>query len=167
MTGRAPEAADEILMDDVSMDLLGLAPEAGQQVTLTASESKSSDANVTDRTFTVSGVIKADPALDVGFAIVSEAYLSAHADELVYTYDEDYSPTGAVRMDVTFSNSFSIQEKLDKVIEDAGYSTDETSPDYVASNANWAYVSGSTESRPDHGGSGGRRTAPHHPDRDI
>lgn len=145
--GRAPEAADEILMDDVSMDLLGLAPEAGQQVTLQL-RIKNADANVINRTFTVSGVIKADPALDVGFAIVSEAYLSAHADELVYTYDKDYSPTGAVRMDITFSNSFSIQEKLDKVIEDAGYSTDETSPDYVASNANWAYVSGSTEQDP-------------------
>lgn len=145
--GRAPEAADEILMDDVSMDLLGLAPEAGQQVTLQL-RIKNADVNVINRTFTVSGVIRADPALDVGFAIVSEAYLSAHADELVYTYDKDYSPTGAVRMDITFSNSFSIQEKLDKVIEDAGYSTDETSPDYVASNANWAYVSGSTEQDP-------------------
>lgn len=145
--GRAPEAADEILMDDVSMELMGLAPEAGQQVTLQL-RIKNADVNVINRTFTVSGVIKADPALDVGFAIVSEAYLSAHADELVYTYDKDYSPTGAVRMDITFSNSFSIQEKLDKVIEDAGYSTDETSPDYVASNANWAYVSGSTEQDP-------------------
>ena len=145
--GRAPEAADEILMDDVSMDLLGLSPEAGQQVTLQL-RIKSSDENVTERTFTVSGVIKADPALDVGFAIVSDAYLSAHADELVYTYDEDYSPTGVIRMDVMFSNSFSIQKKLDKVIENAGYSTDESSPDYVASNVNWAYVSGSTESDP-------------------
>ncbi len=145
--GRAPEAADEILMDDVSMELMGLAPEAGQQVTLQL-RIKNADVNVINRTFTVSGVIRADPALDVGFAIVSEVYLSAHADELVYTYDKDYSPTGAVRMDITFSNSFSIQEKLDKVIEDAGYSTDETSPDYVASNANWAYVSGSTEQDP-------------------
>lgn len=145
--GRAPEAADEILMDDVSMDFLGLEPKAGQQVTLKL-KIKSSNQNVTERTFTVSGVIKADPALDVGFAIVSDAYLNAHADELVYTYDKDYSPTGAVRMDVMFSNSFSIQEKLNKVIENAGYSTDETSPDYVASNENWAYVSGSAQADP-------------------
>lgn len=145
--GRAPEAADEILMDDVSMNLLGLSPKAGQQVTLKL-RIKDSDENVTERTFTVSGVIKADPALDVGFAIVSDAYLSAHADELVYTYDKDYSPTGAVRMDVMFSNSFSIQKKLDKVIENAGYSTDETSPDFVSSNENWAYVSGSAETDP-------------------
>ena len=49
--GRAPEAADEILMDDVSMDLLGLAPEAGQQVTLQL-RIKNADANVINRTFT-------------------------------------------------------------------------------------------------------------------
>ena len=145
--GRAPEAADEILMDDMSMELLGMEPKAGQQVTLKL-RVKTTDQEVTERTFTITGVTKADPALDVGFAIVSEAYLDAHADELVYTYDQDYSLTGTIRMDITFANSFSIQEKLDKVIENAGYSTDESSPDYVASNANWAYISGSAESDP-------------------
>ena len=145
--GRAPEAADEILMDEVSMELLGLAPEAGQQVELDL-RVKNNDPEVTKRTFTVSGVIKADPALDVGFAIVSEAYLEKYADELVYTYDKDYSLTGAIRMDITFSSSLGMQEKLEKVIEDAGYSTDESDPDYVANNVNWAYVSGSGDSDP-------------------
>lgn len=145
--GQAPEAADEILMDEVSMELLGLAPEAGQQVELDL-RVKNDDPEVTKRTFTVSGVIKADPALDVGFAIVSEAYLEKYADELVYTYDKDYSLTGAIRMDITFSSSFGMQEKLEKVIEDAGYSTDESDPDYVANNVNWAYVSGSGDSDP-------------------
>lgn len=141
--GKAPETADEILMDEESMRLLGLSPKAGQQVTLKL-RIKSTDAQVINRTFTISGVIKADPALDVGFAIVSDAYRKKYADELTYTYDKDYSLTGAIRMDIMFSNSFSIQEKLNKVIENAGYSTDETSGDYVASNANWAYISDST-----------------------
>lgn len=137
--GKAPEKADEILLDEVSMELLGKEAEAGQQVTLQMQIKPGTE--TIERTFTVSGIIKADPALNVGFAIASEAYLEAHAEELTYTYPEDFSGTGAIRMDVNFFNSFSIQEKLNKVIENGGYSTDETSPDFISSNANWAYVS--------------------------
>lgn len=144
--GKAPEKADEILLDEVSMELLGKDAKAGQQVTLQMQIKPETE--TIERTFTVSGIIKADPALNVGFALASEAYLEAHAEELTYTYPEDFSNAGAIRMDVNFSNSFSIQEKLNKVIENGGYSTDESSPDYISSNANWAYVSDGVDADP-------------------
>ncbi len=100
------------------------------------------------RTFYVSGVLQSDPAFNVGFAIVSDAYLDTYADELTYTYDKDYSRVGAIRMDVNFSNSLGIQKNLDKVIRDCGYSTDETQKDYIESNANWAYISDGAEADP-------------------
>jgi len=103
LDGKAPKKADEILIDETSMELLGLKPQPGQKVTLQL-KVKDSHKEVTERTFTVSGVIKADPAFNVGFALVSPAYLKAHADELTYTYQEDYSNTGAIRMDVNFKN---------------------------------------------------------------
>lgn len=145
--GEIPREPNEILMDEVSMGLLGLEAKAGQEVTLQMQIRQSSE-KITKRTFLVSGVIQADPALNVGFAIVSDAYLDAYADELVYTYDQDYSATGAIRMDVNFANSLGIQKKLDQVIADCGYSTDENQENYIASNANWAYVSDSTGSDP-------------------
>lgn len=137
--GKIPSDPDEILMDEVSMELLGKEAEAGQQVTL--SMEIKPGAEVIERTFTVSGIIKADPALNVGFGIVCDAYRKKHAEELTYTYPEDFANTGSVNMDVNFSNSFSIQKKLEKMIRNAGYSTDESDKDYVQSNANWAYVS--------------------------
>lgn len=137
--GQAPTGADEILMDEMSLQLLGLEAKAGQKVTLQM-RIKSSDTEVRRRTFLVSGVTASDPALNVGFAIVSEAYLDKYADELAYTYDKDASDTGAIRMDVNFSNSIGIQRKLDKMIADCGYSLD--------SNANWAYISDGAESDP-------------------
>ncbi len=140
--GKAPESADEILMDQVSMELLGLEAKAGQQVTL-GLQIKPRDTETVERKFTVSGVIKADPALNVGFGIVSGGYREAHADELTYTYHEDFANTGSVRMDVNFSNSFSIQKKLEKVIANGGYSTDE-----IEANANWAYISDGADSDP-------------------
>lgn len=142
--GREPKAADEILMDEVSLELLGKKPEAGQRITLQMQLRQDSE-EIIERDFLVSGVMKADSAMNTGFVIVSDAYLERYADELVYTYPEDYSSTGSIRMDVSFSNSFHIQEKLNKIIESHGYSTEEGDENYIASNANWAYISDGAE----------------------
>ena len=147
MEGRAPEGADEILMDETSLQLMGKELKAGQQVTLQMQIKQSSSA-LTERTFTVSGVLKADTSMNVGFVIVSDAYLKAYADELAYTYPEDGSPTGAIRMDVNFSNAVGIQKKLDQIILDSGYSITQADTNYIASNANWAYVSDGLEGDP-------------------
>lgn len=138
--GRAPEKADEILLDDTSMKLLGLEPTADQMVTFDM-KIRDIDNQVIKREFHVVGVTKSDSAMNVGFIIVSDAYLEKYQSELSYQTDKTGSLTGAIRMDVSFSNAFSIQKKLDQVIEESGYSLDETNPNYIASNANWAYVS--------------------------
>lgn len=145
--GEAPKKADEILLDETSLKLLGKEPKAGQRVTLQM-QIRQSREKVTDRIFTVSGVTKADSALDVGFAIVSEQYMREHGDELTYTYPEDGSVTGAVRMDVNFSNSIGIQRKLDQVITDSGYSIAEGDSHYIDCNANWTYISDGAEGDP-------------------
>lgn len=145
--GRAPLSANEILVDEMSLKLMGLDPVAGQQITLKM-RIKSYDEMAVDRTFTVSGVTKSDPALNVGFAIMSEEYLQAYANELEYTYDKDYSITGAVRMDITFANSVGIQKNINKVITNAGFSIDINDENYLESNANWAYVSDGGETDP-------------------
>ncbi len=79
--GRAPETADEILLDERSMALLGLEPKAGQQVTLDVLV-HALDPDTVPRRLTVSGVLRAKEAMNVGFAIVSEAYLEEHAGEM-------------------------------------------------------------------------------------
>lgn len=79
--GRVPETAGEILLDERSMALLGLEPKAGQQVTLDVLV-HALDPDTVPRTLTVSGVLRAKEAMNVGFAIVSEAYLEEHAGEI-------------------------------------------------------------------------------------
>lgn len=148
LKGKAPKKADEILLDETSMELLGLKKEPGQKVTLQL-QIRQYDEAITKRTFTVTGITRSDPALNVGFAIVSEAYVEAHADELVYNgIDHRESQTGSIRMDVMFSNSFNIQKKLDQVITESGYSIKETDENYIASNGNWAYVSDEADADP-------------------
>lgn len=145
--GKAPKKADEILLDDMSMQLLGMEPKAGQKVTLDM-QIRNTDEKSVQRTFTVSGVMKADPAMNVGFALVSKAYLKEHAEELTYQYDVTGSMTGAIRMDVNFANSRGIQKKLNQVVTDSGYSVEDGHKDTISTNANWAYLSEGTENDP-------------------
>lgn len=79
---------------------------------------------------------------NVGFGVVSKEYLTRYADELIYSYDKDYSSTGAIRADVKFKNTFDIQGKLEKIIDESGFSNVGDSPNYISSNANWAYLGG-------------------------
>ena len=145
--GKAPKKADEILLDEMSMQLLEMKPKAGQKVTLDM-RIRNTDEKSVQRTFTVSGVMKADPAMNVGFALVSKAYLKAYAEELTYQYNVTGSMTGAIRMDVNFANSRGIQKKLNQVVTYSGYSVEDGRKDSISTNANWAYLSEGTENDP-------------------
>lgn len=141
--GRAPEAPEEVLMDERSMELLGLEAKAGQQVTIRM-RVRTADTQETERTFTVSGVIKAVEGMNVGFLYVSEDYLEKYAKEL-FPMDEN---VGGRNMSVNFASGTEIQKKLDRVITDCGFSTDNRAENFLASNANWAYLSESAASDP-------------------
>lgn len=145
--GRAPEKADEVLADETTLELLGVPEETGQKITLSLQFGQA-DPVTEERTFTVTGILKADPALNVGFVVVSEAYLEAHAEELEALQASQASMTGRIDMDVNFSNSFSLQKKLDRVITESGYSVTEGDKNYLSSNVNWAYVSDGAQSDP-------------------
>ena len=146
--GRAPKEADEALVDETTLELLGLPQKTGQEFTLEIQLGQG-EPKIVERTFTVSGILKANSVLNTGFTVVSEAYLTAHADE-VSAFEKGTGETrvGAIQMDVNFSNSFGIQKKLNQVITESGYSVKESSPDYLASNVNWAYISDGAESDP-------------------
>ncbi|WP_277239805.1 ABC transporter permease [Merdimonas faecis] len=101
-----------------------------------------------DRTFTVTGILRADPAMNTGFVITSEDYLTKYAEEIKAAEREEYAMTGRIDMDVNFSNSFNIQKKLEQVITESGYSVTEGDKNYLSSNVNWAYVSDSAQSDP-------------------
>jgi putative ABC transport system permease protein len=144
--GKAPETADEILLDQTSLELLGLEAKAGCTVELLLRIHP--DDKPVKRTFTVSGVIKPAQGMNVGFAIVSEAYAIQYKEEMNAKGPEYYDGVGQLSMHVLFSNSMNIQKKLDRIITDSGFSLDEGSPDYIESNANWAYMSDGAESDP-------------------
>lgn len=145
--GRAPEKADEVLVDEVTIELLGLPKETDQEITLSLQVGMA-DPAAEDRTFTVTGILKADPAMNTGFVVTSEDYLTKYAEEIKAAEREEYAMTGRIDMDVNFSNSFNIQKKLEQVITESGYSVTEGDKNYLSSNVNWAYVSDGAQSDP-------------------
>ena len=78
--GRNPREADEILLDEKSMELLGLTPTAGCEVTLEIRPHFYSEP--VKRTFRVSGVIEAASAMNVGFVFVPASYLEKYKEEI-------------------------------------------------------------------------------------
>lgn len=137
--GHKPEKENEIIMDTKAMKMLGLPEQVGAPVTFRL---KIHGDEIVEREFVLSGWWEADPTFDMAsIMVVSRAYIDAHSDELYNSYYENYETTGAINSYVMLENSFGLESKLERIIMESGYSTDENAPNYIASNVNWAYMS--------------------------
>ncbi|MDE7476778.1 MAG: ABC transporter permease, partial [Lachnospiraceae bacterium] len=136
--GHKPEKENEIIMDTKAMKMLGLPEEIGAPVTF---QMKLHGGDVVAREFVLSGWWEADPAFSMAsIMVVSKAYMDAHIDELYNSYQDNHEMTGVINSYIMFQNSFGLEQKLERVITESGYSMDENAPNYIASNANWAYL---------------------------
>lgn len=136
--GHKPEAENEIIMDTKAMKMLGLPEEVGAPVTF---KMKIHDGEIIERDFVLSGWWEADPTFDMAsIMVVSKAYIDAHIDELYNNYKDTYEMTGIINSYVMCKNSFGLESKLERILTDSGYSTDENAPNYIASNVNWSYM---------------------------
>ncbi|KNZ43164.1 ABC transporter permease [Acetobacterium bakii] len=136
-SGHKPAAENEIITDTKTLSLLGVPQEVGAPITLTLNIR---GANV-QRDFVLAGWWESDPTFNVGQILTSRAYVDAHMAELQNNYSEDHSLTGAINPVIMFKNSLDLESKLNTVLVDSGYSLDETAPNYLDHNVNWAYLS--------------------------
>lgn len=137
--GRKPTAENEIIMDTRAMKMLGLPEEVGASVTF---KMKIHGGEIVEREFVLSGWWEADPTFDMASIMaVSKAYVDAHTDELYNSFYENYEYTGVVNSYVMFKNSFGLENKLERIITESGYSMDENAQNYIMSNVNWSYLS--------------------------
>jgi putative ABC transport system permease protein len=136
-SGHKPMAENEIIADTKTLQLMGVPLEVGAPLTLTLNIR----GEEIKRNFILAGWWESDPVFNVGQIFSSRAYVDAHVDELQNTFKEDHSLTGVINAYIMFKNSFNLQEKLEKVITDNGYSLDENAPNYLEHNVNWSYLS--------------------------
>lgn len=135
--GHKPQAENEVIADTKTLELLGVPLEVGAPLTL--------ELNVHGekirRDFVLAGWWESDPGFNVGQIFSSRAYVDAHLDELQNTYYEDSSLAGAINGYIKFANSLNIEQNLETVLTESGFSMDGSAPNYMATGINWAYMS--------------------------
>jgi putative ABC transport system permease protein len=116
-TGSVPVAENELITDTKTLDLLGVPNQIGATVPLkytVKGEQKQKD-------FILSGYWESDPIFNVGMIVVSHNYVLAHEQELKNTYAMDTQMTGSTNCYILFKNSLNLEDKLNKIITQSGY----------------------------------------------
>lgn len=142
--GHKPETENEIMMDTRAIQLLGIEQEVGTPVTLELVV----HGKAVSRDFVLSGWWEPDPVFNVSILVASRAYMDAHIEELYKSYGKDnWEMTGAINSYIMFRNSWRLEEKMERIITESGFSQDENANNFVDSNVNWSYIS--TNFKPD------------------
>lgn len=128
--GTLPTNENEIATDTLVLDLLGISNKIGEKITLNYSiEGKSFS-----KEFTLSGYWEGDPIIPTSIIYVSEDFVN----KLSLDKNNSFGNTFA---DIVFKNSFDIEEKIQKLIVNSGYSIYEKDKNYIHYGVNFAYLS--------------------------
>ncbi|MTK12459.1 MAG: ABC transporter permease [Clostridiaceae bacterium] len=133
-TGKMPEKENEITTDTIVLDKLGIPHELGKNITLDYSIS----GKKITKDFILSGYWEGDNAANASMAWVSEKFIKTNLkgidQKYVKTHMKEAGFTGLIFADVMFSNSFNIEKKMVKVLNDNGYTEND-----IPIGVNWAY----------------------------
>lgn len=129
-TGRLPEKENEIAVDTIVLNYLGIPAELGQQVTMEYTVGN----DHYKETFTLAGFWEGDiitPASQVWFSrkYVEGILANYSSSELEGSY------AGMICADFFFGNHHKLEKQMVQVIEDCGYSIEE-----INYGVNWAYI---------------------------
>lgn len=148
-TGHRPEAENEIIADTKTLEALGVPAEIGATVTLNY-EIKGKE-YTTD--FELCGFWETDSLSNIGRIIVSKAFIDNHADLLTYTYPVDNDYSGVVTAYIMFRGGGSVEEKLQQLLTETGYTCDTlggqpTDENYIIARVSPAYQSSPISENP-------------------
>lgn len=143
--GHLPKAENEIIVDTLVMDELGVLYELGVKIPLAFEFC----GEKSEKEFTVSGWYEGDYVSHASECFVSEDFWKelkgnrADADFLEwYELHPEDNGTGLLAVNLFFDNSSNLEQKVRTVIENAGY-TPEVEIDY---GVNWVYMQNRLES---------------------
>ena len=132
-TGRLPEAVNELATDTLVLEKLGVPAKLGENVTLKYSVC----GEEYEETFTLVGFWEGDIIMNASQVWLSRDYVEGTLKHHDLSKADPY--IGTINADVNFANSWNIETKLLKVIEESGYDIDE-----IEYGVNWAYTGGSS-----------------------
>lgn len=127
--GRMPEKYNEIAMDTIVLDYLGLNYELGEEIEI---EYTLGGELVKDK-FILSGYWEGDKVIPASQIWISREYLDSKLQGYVPVGEND--PVGKIFADVMFKNSLNLENKIIQISVESGYGANEI--DY---GVNWAYT---------------------------
>lgn len=133
-TGGMPKERNELACSTITLDELGLPHELGQTVTLEFSVHGKSY----HEEFVLCGFWPGDDVMMATQIFLSREYVDSilSVPKAVDFESNDYY-VGTISADVWFGNSINIESKLDKLVLECGYSSEE-----ISTGINWAYLGG-------------------------
>ncbi|MFV0440434.1 MAG: ABC transporter permease [Lachnospirales bacterium] len=127
-TGRLPENNSELATDTLVLDRLGIPHELGEKVTIEYSIDGTSHSD----TFELVGFWEGDIVNSASFVWLNEDFVT---NQLKNHSVKSGDIIGTINADVMFSNSWNIEKKMNKVLGDCGFTSDE-----ISIGVNWAYI---------------------------
>ena len=147
--GREPEAENEIIMDKAALELLGVTPEIGAEISLTyqISDKNQNGGSRTD-TFVLAGWWEYDAISPVHFINVSRTYVKNLEKEMEKEGMEPFRTD----LSVMLPSSMNIDGTMEEIEKDLGYQREDLDAEnYVNYGVNWGYTSTQAESELDPG----------------
>ncbi|MHB8126391.1 MAG: ABC transporter permease [Desulfitobacteriaceae bacterium] len=135
--GRMPERVNELATDTTVLDLLGIPHTVGQRLTI----DYSINGKKFSREFVICGFWESDAVSSASMVYVSEPFIKTALAGLDQKMQKHDMGTGLIFADILFQSSWDIQENVQSVITDSGYSLEEGKPNYISYGVNWAYMS--------------------------
>lgn len=132
LEGNMPKEENEIILDTITLDMLGLSYELGRTITL--------DYNISgidyNKDFILSGYYEGDIVAMVSSACVSKDFIDKNLSGIDQRLSKETgSYAGVINLNVMLNNKFNIEEKLSKILYDSGFTQGE-----IPLAVNWAYM---------------------------
>ncbi|MCT4605637.1 MAG: ABC transporter permease [Marinisporobacter sp.] len=137
-TGKMPQKLNEIATDTRVLTLLGIPKKVGEKLTIeyTIGTEKFS------KEFVLSGFWEYDPVSPASMIFVSHKFIDKNITNMnIASKNQESTGTGLFFLDVVFKNSRNIEQNMEKVLVDCGYTSDEKDPNHIHIGVNWAYLS--------------------------
>lgn len=132
--GSMPKEFNEIALDTIVLDYLGLPHELGQEIEL---EYILGGELVKDK-FILSGYWQGDKVIPASQIWISREYLDSKLEGYVPIGENDF--TGKIFADVMFKNAYNIENRMIQIIVESGYE-----PSEIVTGINWAYIGSSNK----------------------
>lgn len=130
--GNMPKKENEIVLDTITLDMLGLNYELGQNIIL----DYSIDDKEYSKEFILSGYCEGDIVSMASSACVSKEFVERNLSNIDQKLSrETGSYTGTINLDVMLDNKFNIEEKLLKILYESGFELND-----ISYGVNWAYI---------------------------